>query len=145
MTQELIQYIYETPIDKTEFKSTDQKGDRALILLAKYGYDKQAMLEAKFGDKVNFGNIRPKKAIEICNQINNYSFICGQAELNEQIGNIRLKYDSKTNTNFNSIELYESARLIQEYLQPNDRVIIFEIGSCEGFFISLLMANVNEQ
>ena len=68
-TEELIKYIYENSIDEIEFKSTDQKGDRALILLAKYGDNEQTMLEAKFGDKINFGNIRPKKAIEICEKI----------------------------------------------------------------------------
>ncbi|MDR3038963.1 MAG: AAA family ATPase, partial [Candidatus Adiutrix sp.] len=68
-TEELIKYIYETDLDITVFEDTQQKCERALILLSKYGDNEQSNLKQKFGDKVTFGNITPKKALEICKQL----------------------------------------------------------------------------
>lgn len=72
-TEELIKYIYETPLEKLEFKDPGQKCERALILLLKYGHKKEPELEKKFKNKANFGNITPQKAIEIFNRVKLYN------------------------------------------------------------------------
>ncbi len=68
--EELIKYIYETPLEDTEFHDFQQKGDRALILLSKYGEDAQQSLADKFGNKIAFNAITPKTAMNIMNIIN---------------------------------------------------------------------------
>jgi|LSQX01.1.fsa_nt_gb hypothetical protein len=73
MTMEgLIKYIYETPLEETEFHDLQQKGDRALILLSKYGEDAQQSLADKFGNKIAFNAITPKTAMNIMNIINKH-------------------------------------------------------------------------
>ncbi|MCL2253751.1 MAG: AAA family ATPase [Lachnospiraceae bacterium] len=71
-TEELIKYIYETSLENTSFEGTQQKGDRGLILLRKYGKDKQHQLVNRFGDKVTFNNITPSTAIDIIKKIEEY-------------------------------------------------------------------------
>ena len=71
-TAELIKYIFETPLEDTVFEDNQQKGERALLLLEKYGDNAQSSLAQRFGDKVTFQNITPKKASEIIKQLNTY-------------------------------------------------------------------------
>lgn len=71
-TDELIKYIYNTPLENTTFTDEQQKGDRAIILLSKYGEKEQINLAKKFGDKVNFGNITTKKALEIAQKLEKF-------------------------------------------------------------------------
>lgn len=72
--EELIKYIYETPLEETKFNDMQQKGDRALILLSKYGDNKQQELIERFGNMINFNAITPKTAMTIMNIINNKYF-----------------------------------------------------------------------
>ncbi|MFT8752779.1 MAG: AAA family ATPase [Oenococcus oeni] len=69
-TDELIRYIYNNSLKNTHFNDDNQqKGERALILLTKYGYEAQPKLEAQFKEKVSFNNITPKKAIQVYKRI----------------------------------------------------------------------------
>lgn len=70
--EELVRYIYNTPIEDTVFENDLQKNERALILLFKYGVGAQSDLEKRFGDKITFGNIAPKKAMEVANLASKY-------------------------------------------------------------------------
>ena len=63
--KELIKYIYERDIENIEFEDDSQKGDRALILLSKYGEDSSGELKKIFEDKVNFNNITPLSVMKI--------------------------------------------------------------------------------
>lgn len=71
-TKELIKYIYETDFENTVFEDNNKKGDRALILLSKYGEKSSEELKKKFGEKVNFNNITPATALKLCKEINLY-------------------------------------------------------------------------
>ncbi|MGY3742295.1 McrB family protein [Leuconostoc inhae] len=71
-TEKLVKYIYDTPLEETKFDDDQQKGERALILMSKYGDDQQNDLEKRFGDKINFSNIRTKKALEVAMLIEKY-------------------------------------------------------------------------
>ncbi|MFK4886226.1 AAA family ATPase [Lactococcus petauri] len=71
-TEELVEYIYDTPLEEIKFDDTPQRGERALILLFKYGEAAQGDLEKRFGDKITFGNISPKKAMEIASVVEKY-------------------------------------------------------------------------
>ncbi len=62
--EELIKYIYTTDIKDLKFDDGQQKGARALILLARYGADKQAEFERRFKGQVTFNNIAVKTALE---------------------------------------------------------------------------------
>lgn len=62
--EELIKYIYTTDIKDLKFDDGQQKGARALILLARYGVDKQAEFERRFKGQVTFNNIAVKTALE---------------------------------------------------------------------------------
>lgn len=71
-TEELVKYIYDTPLEETKFNDDQQKGERAFILMSKYGDDRQNDLGKRFGDKINFSNIRTKKALEVAMLIEKY-------------------------------------------------------------------------
>jgi len=71
-TEELIKYIYETDLSQIAFEGNHQKGDRALILLSKYGVDTENELSERFGNKITFKNIRPSTALKIAKKIDEY-------------------------------------------------------------------------
>jgi|GEM_PF-257073 len=71
-TEELIKYIYETELPQVVFDGDQQKGERALVLISKYGKEAQKELSERFGSQVTFSNIFPSTALEVTQKINEY-------------------------------------------------------------------------
>ena len=59
-TEELIEYIYSTELEKISFNDDLDKGKRMLILLYHFGIDRQKEIEKQFGDKISLNNITPQ-------------------------------------------------------------------------------------
>lgn len=71
-TEELIEYIYSTELEKISFNDDLDKGKRMLILLYHFGIDRQKEIEKQFGDKISLNNITPPTAVKTINIINEY-------------------------------------------------------------------------
>jgi len=71
-TQELIRYIYEPPLEETAFEGEQMLGERAVILLSKYGAGALGELERRFAGQVSFGSVAPLAAVEISQKIQEY-------------------------------------------------------------------------
>lgn len=97
--EELIQYVYDTDIDDLEFdnNSQGQKGTRALVLLARYGVEKQNELEKRFKGDITFNNIAVKSALETAELLQKLKGYFDDKTLN--------KFDSKGSNN--DVERYE--------------------------------------